>query len=328
MILCLSMVQYCCAYDFMGGYNDQTLYFDVDFQYPNASHSIEEIVAADLMYTLAAENIQMEGNAKIYPFAEKVYRTNRDDLPYSFRILQISQDDKESVTTFFDRIKEYSTKGAPIFDLEKTKETFKQWIKRLKKEKKRAKEFLDKYGQVLRDLDEKTINQIMTTTLTYSNIEVNYSVSPISLASLSSTKRPYVSLVANSGFTLNVSDEERANIYEIIHTMGTHGLFSLLKKKSRLEDLGKRIDHVPPLQFLGYIFTDPTLKKDMKSIVKNHFKWSNFVDGLSKTLLRDWNSGKIKPELAGFAELVGKDQSTLRYYLDRNEIDKFVKALL
>src|SRR3990167_2482367 len=66
---------------------------------------------------------------------------------------------------------------------------------------------------------------------------------------------------------------EKETITDIFTTMAEKSVPSLIFESFRLKKLGDRIHHLPPLQFLGYIMTDPRLKDCIRIIQKSFFKW-------------------------------------------------------
>ncbi|MCI5051742.1 MAG: hypothetical protein MRY21_01235 [Simkaniaceae bacterium] len=136
------------------------------------------------------------------------------------------------------------------------------------------------------------------------------------------------SLRANEDdFKIVISSRQQECIYNIIKTMGTHSVFGLLKKKKKLQAMGDEIDNVPPLQFLGVIFTHEELPQYMPKIRSNVFKWSNLIGGLKKTLRSEYESGTLQPQLPAFSKAVGRSYDSLKARLDDGDFDGFVEAL-
>lgn len=127
---------------------------------------------------------------------------------------------------------------------------------------------------------------------------------------------------------LPLDGNERKLINKIITTMAEKNIFSLLLEKKSLESKGKKIEHVHPLRFLGYIFGDQNLKSCMRSIRKSHFKWSNFIDGLARRLEEESIRGNLLPYLSGFAQTVQCDAEGARGFLERRDWDGLVRFLL
>lgn len=309
---------------------DNDLFLDVEFTYPEMQTAdIPSVVATDMMYMIASEGLHDESGIKLEPYVNWVKKHARTDDEYHFRILHLAKKDKNRFKLFQKKLKELSKKGANKVDVKKAKKHFNKMLNEMGKQTKQAKEFFKQYQDSLESMDGQSLKEYIASSASLENAKARCMISPSSLAYFQQNMHPKTYFAASEiGYKLDLNEVDRANIYEIIHTMGTHGLFSLLKKKSHLEALGDKINHVPPLQLLGYVLTDPTLKKDMKAISGNTFKWSNFIDGLARTMKRDWNRGALQPQLPGFAAFVGADVNHLRACLEKGKVDKMVKDLL
>ena len=135
-----------------------------------------------------------------------------------------------------------------------------------------------------------------------------------------SVETPYKDLVC--------TEEDRANIYEIISTMAENGKLSLLFKQSHLKEIGAQINHVHPLKFLSAIFTDPHLKSCMYYIWDDYFKRNGFLDGLGPSLTREAEKGKLHQYLSDFATEVGASADNLRPYFDAQDWENMVHYLI
>jgi hypothetical protein len=129
-------------------------------------------------------------------------------------------------------------------------------------------------------------------------------------------------------FSLSLNSSEKYAITEIITAMGEKNLAKLLIDGLRLRRLGDSIEHVPPLQFLGFVLTNPSLKENLKKISKNTFKWSSFIDGLGANMEKELYQGRLIFQLEGFSKLVGGSVNQLEGYVYREEWEAFVKSLL
>jgi len=135
-----------------------------------------------------------------------------------------------------------------------------------------------------------------------------------------STETPYKDLVC--------TDEDRANVYEIISTMSENGKLSLLFKQSHLKEVGSRINHLHPLKFLSAIFTDPHLKSCMYYIWNDYFKKGGFLDGLGPSLTREAERGKLEQYLDDFSAEVGVKGENIRPYFNSHDWEGLVLYLI
>lgn len=124
------------------------------------------------------------------------------------------------------------------------------------------------------------------------------------------------------------TDEDRANIYEIISTVGEKSKLALLFYQSYLREKGAQITHVHPLKFLAVIFSDAHLKICMYYIWDDYFKRSSFIGDLSDALNREADRDKIYPYLTDFANEVGKPIETVKSYVDVRDWNNMIIFLL
>ncbi len=121
---------------------------------------------------------------------------------------------------------------------------------------------------------------------------------------------------------------EKETINDIFLTMAEKSVPSLLFEGFRLTRLGDKIQHVPPLQFLGYIMSTPRLKNCIRSISHSYFKWPFFLEGVQDTMEKEYYNGSLFSDLPDFAKLVGGDYEQLRRLCECQKWEEFVKALL
>lgn len=136
-----------------------------------------------------------------------------------------------------------------------------------------------------------------------------------------------ISITADE-FTLHLNGEEEYAITEIITAMGEKNLARLFLDSSRLTSLGDSIQHVPPLQFIGFVLSDKYLTDCLRVIHKSYFKWSTFIDGLSSNMNHELDCGRLLLELDDFANIVGADAEVLKGLSRERQWENFVKVLL
>lgn len=128
-------------------------------------------------------------------------------------------------------------------------------------------------------------------------------------------------------FVLSLNLNEQYAVSEIITAMGEKNVAKLLLDSFRLKRLGDSIRHVPPLQFLGFVLTNPRLKDCLKKISRSTFKWSSFIDGLGENMEKEFFQGKLLPQLESFSKLVGGSKEQLEAYVYEQDWEEFVKCL-
>jgi hypothetical protein len=129
-------------------------------------------------------------------------------------------------------------------------------------------------------------------------------------------------------FQLQIAQGDRLLIEELITTLGEKNLARLLIESRRLTEIGKRIDHVPPLQFIGFVVRDPYLKDCLRKVYKSYFKWLSFVDGFSGSMEKEDRMGLLEPQLPGFAVFVGIDVEILERLTYDQDWEGFIRALI
>ena len=125
--------------------------------------------------------------------------------------------------------------------------------------------------------------------------------------------------------------KDREKIIEIFKTMGSHGKVDLLLHyKSHLEKLGKEIEHVHPLKFLGTIFsnTNPDMRPYMDNIYNDYFKWKNFMDGFEPHMEHEYIKKNLYQHLDAFAKEINIPVEYIKPYIDKRDWKGFIKFLI
>ncbi len=146
-----------------------------------------------------------------------------------------------------------------------------------------------------------------------------------------SSSSPFI--FANAGptepfYTLPLNDREKRFIKVIVSTMADKNIFQLALEKRTLEKKGKKVHHVHPLRFVGFILADPDLKDDLRTIKKSSFKWDAFVDGFGKRMKEEYGKGNLYQHVPGFAQQVGANPENVYPYLDKKDWEGLVRSLL
>ncbi|KPK32558.1 MAG: hypothetical protein AMS24_03875 [Chlamydiae bacterium SM23_39] len=135
-------------------------------------------------------------------------------------------------------------------------------------------------------------------------------------------KKTYAELPGNN-------KEDREKIEKLIILIGSHGKISLLmhhQKEAR--KLGKELEHVHPLQFLGCIFSNKKLKPYMEDIDNDFFKWSNFIKGLSTNLEHEYIKNNLIKYLDDFAKEINIPREYIESYIKNRDWKGLVKFLI
>ena len=102
-------------------------------------------------------------------------------------------------------------------------------------------------------------------------------------------------------FVFNVTPHDQKIICEIVSTVGSTSTGLLLFKKSHLEELGKKTNHIPPLQFLAYVFSKPDLVRQMEKIRSSGTKYKHFIAGFKAGLYHQYQVECLGTQVEGFA---------------------------
>ena len=94
-------------------------------------------------------------------------------------------------------------------------------------------------------------------------------------------ERPWILANDNTSsfYALALSPDDQDNIRYIVRAMGKDNLVQLAWNKGTLEKKGKKIEHVHPMRFIGYILSQHDLRESLRKIRKSSFKWDHFIGG-------------------------------------------------
>lgn len=139
--------------------------------------------------------------------------------------------------------------------------------------------------------------------------------------------QPYTD-AKQSFYALPLSEKEKSYIYSIITTIGSKNILQLAFERKTLERKGKKINHVHPLRFVGYILSNHDLRTHLKSIKKSMFKWDAFISGFSKRMREEHARDNINLHVPGFAHLIGTSEEHVHHYIHKKDFEGLVKSLL
>jgi hypothetical protein len=129
-------------------------------------------------------------------------------------------------------------------------------------------------------------------------------------------------------YSLPLDEKEKRFIHSIISTMADKNLVQLMFEKGNLEKKGKKIHHVHPLRFMGFILSQHDLKSNVRTIRKSSFKWDAFIDGFSKRMKEELSKNNVYQHIPGFAAQVGSTPEHVNEYVRRKDFEGLVKSLL
>lgn len=113
-------------------------------------------------------------------------------------------------------------------------------------------------------------------------------------------------MFSKCGFDPSISKKNKALIDETFSTVADDGLFTLLGKKSRLEEIGAIIGkEVPDLVYWAYVLSTPKLKKEMKTIQTSSPKYNGFIEATQKRIMKEYHENScLLKQAAEFAKYV------------------------
>ena len=127
---------------------------------------------------------------------------------------------------------------------------------------------------------------------------------------------------------LIITAEARGKIEELLQTMAENNVFQLLFLRKRLEKIGREIDFVHPMRFIGTVFSDPRLVRYMREIRKTSFKWDGFVGGFGKRFKAEIKANNVNDYVPGLAKLLGIKEGGIRIYIEHKNFEGLVLYLM
>lgn len=112
--------------------------------------------------------------------------------------------------------------------------------------------------------------------------------------------------VSGEKFVFKVREEEGEVIRELVAIMAHTNPALLPFKKSKLEALGVKLRaKVTTFEFLAFVFSDPLLAQDMKTLQGSSLKYKKFIEGLFPKMLKEYEKEGFYMRANGFAKYVG-----------------------
>lgn len=148
-----------------------------------------------------------------------------------------------------------------------------------------------------------------------------------------------VCLFASVGFSVEYRDlpftnQDRDNIHKLVKTLATKEWYSLLRRKSEMENLGEKIKKtVHPLPFMACILKDSERKQYLYEIREYTFmtrpvKWTPFKEGLFDRLDHMHVRNKLVPCIPGFAQELGVHPDPLIQFAHSRNWNKFLEYIM
>ena len=138
-----------------------------------------------------------------------------------------------------------------------------------------------------------------------------------------------VSMSVTRDFYAELSSKEQADIRYIVTTLSDNPTPKLLFYKTALDNAGDRINHVHPLLFLAFIFSDPVLKVKIRNIKSKSWVWKTFMNGLKNSLNEEYHLENLLPDhYDELSKSVGIHMQKLDHSVSQAKWDDMVNALI
>lgn len=133
----------------------------------------------------------------------------------------------------------------------------------------------------------------------------------------------------NRDFHAPLTAQEEKDIAYIVNTLSDQPTAKLLIHKSALDQAGDRINHVHPLNFLGFIFSHKELKVKIRNIKSKGWVWKTFTGGVKTSLNEEHQKGNLLPEYyETFVGKVGIPMNKIERYVLGALWDEMINALI
>lgn len=153
-------------------------------------------------------------------------------------------------------------------------------------------------------------------------IELNFSSSSSTIFARSAKKS------SKRNYYASVTSEEKSDIHHIIKTLANESLIKIKKMESSLVKAGDRINHIHPLKFLGYIFSEEELIICMHNLQGRRFVWKRFLNDTIEAIEEEADRGNILSFAAEFAEKINLDPDLIIPSMKEEHWAKFIDILI
>lgn len=97
-------------------------------------------------------------------------------------------------------------------------------------------------------------------------------------------------------FWTPLTAKEKEDITYILRTLANETLLKVNSSKAALKKAGDRIDHIHPLRFLTFIFSNDEMIVCMRNLQGRTWVWSEFLEGTVESLKNEYGIGNILDE--------------------------------
>lgn len=129
-------------------------------------------------------------------------------------------------------------------------------------------------------------------------------------------------------FQGSIPTEEAGAVSEIVTVMSESNLLSLASKRKYLVRVGKKIEHLHPLDFLKVVVVSKPLLEHLRNIQKSSVKWRAFVSGISKGFDEAASKGDFDKEISSFCQVVKIEQTELIPIGKKKDWESFLRLVI
>lgn len=126
-----------------------------------------------------------------------------------------------------------------------------------------------------------------------------------------------------------ITDQERSYVGEIVLTLADTSTPKLIFEKKRLDEIGDKVNHLHPLNFLLIIFGDDKLKVKVKNIKGKSMVWREFSAGVKNSMTEEARKGNLLPEqVSDFALKLSIKEDLLQPLIKKARYEEVITTLL
>lgn len=126
----------------------------------------------------------------------------------------------------------------------------------------------------------------------------------------------------------SLTSEEKSDIYHIVKTLANESLIKIKKMESSLVKAGDRINHIHPLKFLGYIFSEEELIICMHNLQGRRWVWKRFLGDTIDVIEEEAGRENILSFVVEFAEKINLDLNLILPSIKEERWAKFIDILI
>ena len=126
----------------------------------------------------------------------------------------------------------------------------------------------------------------------------------------------------------SIPTEEVKAVVEIVTVMSESNLLSLASKRKYLLRVGKKIEHLHPLDFLKVAAISKPVLEHLRNIQKSTVKWKAFVSGISKGFEEVCRKENFESELKDFCLTLKISNEELSEIGKKKDWENFVRTVI